>query len=191
MGVKITDQKEIIVQDNPISRFLFVSTKSAWVWLILRVYLGYTWLSAGIGKLQSPAWIGEAKGTALQGFSQGAIAKAAEGEVVGLYAWFMEHIIGTNAGLFSYFVVFGEILIGLGLILGCLTGIAAFFGGVMNFSFLLAGTVSTNPFMFVISVFLIMAWKVAGWYGVDRYLLVKLGTPWTVIGERKQRQRAA
>jgi thiosulfate dehydrogenase [quinone] large subunit len=48
----------------------------------------------------------------------------------------------------------------------------------MNMSYLLAGTASTNPVMFALAVGLIMAWKVAGYYGVDRYLLPRLGTPW-------------
>ena len=48
----------------------------------------------------------------------------------------------------------------------------------MNMSFLLAGSASTNPIMFALAIGLIMAWKVAGYYGVDRWLLPMLGTPW-------------
>lgn len=96
------------------------------------------------------------------------------------YAWFMETLVAPNATIFSYMIVFGEILVGLGLIVGCLTGIAAFFGALMNFSFLLAGTVSSNPIMFAIAILIIMAWKVAGWYGIDRWLLIRLGTPWSI-----------
>ena len=68
--------------------------------------------------------------------------------------------------------------VGLGLILGVLTGFAAFFGALMNMSFLLAGSASTNPVLFTLAVGLILGWKVAGYYGVDRYLLPMLGTPW-------------
>ena len=32
--------------------------------------------------------------------------------------------------------------------------------------------------MFTLAVGLILAWKVAGYYGVDRYLLPSLGAPW-------------
>ncbi|HLZ21415.1 MAG TPA: hypothetical protein VKQ30_04755, partial [Ktedonobacterales bacterium] len=56
---------------------------------------------------------------------------------------------------------------------------AAFFGLAMNLNYLLAGTVSTNPILGVLALFLILAWRVAGYYGVDRYLLPLLGTPWT------------
>jgi thiosulfate dehydrogenase [quinone] large subunit len=48
----------------------------------------------------------------------------------------------------------------------------------MNMSFLLAGSASTNPVMFTLAVGLMLAWRVAGYYGLDRYLLPMLGTPW-------------
>ena len=79
---------------------------------------------------------------------------------------------------FAYLIVFGEIAVGLGLIFGVLTGIAAFFGATMNMSFLLAGSASTNPVLFTLAVGLILAWRVAGYYGFDRYLLPRLGVPW-------------
>ncbi len=49
----------------------------------------------------------------------------------------------------------------------------------MNFNFLLAGTASTNPVLFGLGVFLVLAWKVAGWWGLDRWLLPALGTRWS------------
>ena len=83
-----------------------------------------------------------------------------------------------HIGIWSYVVSFGEILVGIGLILGVLTGIAAFFGIFMNLNYLMAGSVSTNPVLLVISIFLVLAWKTAGWWGLDRWLLPALGTPW-------------
>lgn len=177
--------KEIIIEENPLSRWLFTNTSSAWIWLILRLYLGYTWLTAGIGKVTSDAWTGENAGSALKGFMGGAISLAEKGDVASWYAWFLENLVIKNAVVFSYMVAWGEVLIGLGLIVGLLTGIAAFFGAMMNMSFLLAGTVSSNPVMFVIAMFLIMAWKVAGWHGLDRFALPRLGTPWTVKRKEK------
>ena len=61
--------------------------------------------------------------------------------------------------------------VGIGLIIGLLTGFAAFFGALMNMSFLLAGSASSNPVMFTLAIGIMLAWKVAGYYGVDRYLL--------------------
>jgi len=75
-------------------------------------------------------------------------------------------------------ITFGEMAVGLGLIFGCLTGIAAFFGALMNMSFLLAGSASTNPVLFTMAIGIILAWRVAGYYGIDRYLLPALGAPW-------------
>ena len=68
--------------------------------------------------------------------------------------------------------------VGLGLIFGCLTGVAAFFGTVLNFSFELAGTTSTNPVLFGVTVLIVLAWRTSGWWGLDRYVLPALGTPW-------------
>jgi len=75
-------------------------------------------------------------------------------------------------------IAFGEVLVGLGLLVGALVGIAAFFGTVMNFSFMLAGSASSTPVLFGLAVFLVLAWKVAGYWGLDRWLLPILGTPW-------------
>ena len=89
------------------------------------------------------------------------------------------NLIDSNAApWFSKVIVAGELLVGLGLLVGALVGIAAFFGALMNMSFLMAGTVSTNPVLFFGGILLILAWKNAGYLGIDRYLLPALGTPW-------------
>jgi thiosulfate dehydrogenase [quinone] large subunit len=75
-------------------------------------------------------------------------------------------------------VTLGELAIGVALLVGALTGVAAFFGALMNMSFLLAGSASTNPVLFTLAVGLMLAWRVAGYYGLDRYLLPMLGAPW-------------
>ena len=64
------------------------------------------------------------------------------------------------------------------MILGAFTGIAAFIGGFMNWNFMMAGTASINPVLFTLSIFLMLAWKIAGWWGLDRFLIPALGTPW-------------
>ena len=117
----------------------------------------------------------------MKGFAAGALAQAtgAHPAVQDWYASFLQHIVIPNAAAFAYIITFGEILVGLGLLVGALTGIAAFFGLVMNLNYLLAGTVSTNPILGVLAILVILAWRIAGYYGVDRYLLPILGTPWT------------
>jgi thiosulfate dehydrogenase [quinone] large subunit len=75
-------------------------------------------------------------------------------------------------------IIFGELLVALGLIFGAFVGIAAFFGGLMNWSFIMAGSTSTNAMLFAIATWLVLAWRNAGWIGLDRWLLPMIGTPW-------------
>ena len=49
----------------------------------------------------------------------------------------------------------------------------------MNFNFMLAGSASTNPVLFLLGLLLLLAWKVSGRIGIDRWLLPALGTPWS------------
>ncbi len=95
----------------------------------------------------------------------------------GWYASFIQNVALPNATVFSYLVTFGEILVGLALIVGIFTGIAAFFGGVMNANFLFAGTISTNPLLLVLAFGLVLAWRVAGYWGLDRVVLPLVGVP--------------
>src|SRR5437868_13176996 len=198
--MKITEvirPKEVTqVPEPPIARFLFADTRMAWLWLIVRLYVGYEWITAGLGKLtgysftfdasfgqkvSSPWVFGAHDGAAIKGFVAGALAQAGgpHPAVQGWYASFLQSVVLPNATVFAYLVTFGEVLIGLGLIFGVLTGIAAFFGVFMNLNFLLAGAVSVNPVIVVLALFLVLAWRIAGYYGIDRYLLPLLGTPWT------------
>jgi thiosulfate dehydrogenase (quinone) large subunit len=155
--------------------FLFESKQSAWLWLVVRVYLGWQWLHAGYGKAVNPAWIGDQTGVAITGYFNNALTKTtgAHPDVQWCYAWFIENVALPNANLFSYVIVYGEIAVGIALILGLLTGVAAFFGAFMNFNFLFAGTVSINPYWILISIALMYAWKVAGYIGLDRFVLSK------------------
>ena len=86
-----------------------------------------------------------------------------------------------DSGSYTWFaklVVFGEIAVGIALILGIFVWFSAFMGAFMNWNFMMAGTASTNPVMLVLSILLILAWRTAGWIGLDRWLLVYIGTPW-------------
>lgn len=172
--------KKIIFSEPPLAQFLFADTRFAWVWLIARVYIGYEWLIAGWEKVISPAWTGATAGSAVTGFLTGALQKTigSHPDVSSWYAFFIQHVALPNAAIFSYLVAFGELAIGVALILGIFTGISAFFGAFLNLNYLFAGTVSMNPIMVFLQLFLILAWRTAGWFGVDRWLLPMLGTPW-------------
>jgi thiosulfate dehydrogenase (quinone) large subunit len=75
--------------------------------------------------------------------------------------------------LFNVLVAWGEFLIGLGLILGCLTTAAIFFALLMNFAFFMAGTVSHNPTDIFFGTLILFAGYNAGRYGLDRWII-----PW-------------
>lgn len=170
------------VQGSPWAEVLFDTTRYSWLWLILRLYLGYEWFNAGYHKLGNPAWT--QTGAALKGFWTNAVVTSPKPPIsFDWYRAFIQYLLNTGAySWFSKLVVFGEMVIGILLILGAFTGIAAFLGGFMNFNFMMAGSASTNPLLFTISILLILAWKVAGYYGLDRWLLPAVGTPWK-LGE--------
>lgn len=133
---------------------------------ILRMFLGWGWLAAGYGKLQS--------GFDATGYLQGAIDNpviGADGTMVyPWYTWLVENVFMSMMPAINLLIPWGEVLVGLGLLLGGFTGIAVFFGLTMNFMFLFAGTVSVNPLYVVISVFILVAGYNAGVIGLDRFL---------------------
>lgn len=176
------------VQDPAWWRLLLGNQYLAIFWLPIRFFVGRAWLAAGEHKVRSDAWMDG--GTALvsgnpeqPGFWERIVLVAPDVPRPAItYDWFRQFIqFMIDNGWESWFgplIAVGEVLVGLGLLVGALVGIAAFFGTLLNFNFLLAGTTSTNPVLFGLSIFLVLAWKVAGWWGLDRWLLPALGTPW-------------
>src|SRR6266702_8724779 len=179
---KVIDAKgHTLIQDPPIARFFFQNTIMAWVWLVVRVYVGYDFLIAGWHKFTTPAWM-DGSGQGILGYWQNALGTTASGAPIITFDWyrgFLQYLVDTNsAGWFSYVIVFGELAVGIGLIVGAFVGLAATGGLLMNMAFLLAGTTSTNPVLVILGVLLILAWKNAGYFGLDYFLLPLLGTPW-------------
>jgi thiosulfate dehydrogenase [quinone] large subunit len=171
---------EVEVEGPRFVRFLFNNTRAGLFWLPIRLFVGFSWLEAGWHKFTDPEWT--QGGAALRAYWERAASIPEQGRPPITYEWYRDFINTLLAGghetWFAWVVTLGELAIGLALILGALTGIAAFFGAFMNMSFLLAGSASTNPVMFTLAVGLMLAWRVAGYYGLDRYLLPMLGTPW-------------
>ncbi|EKD87958.1 MAG: hypothetical protein ACD_35C00121G0001 [uncultured bacterium] len=85
---------------------------------------------------------------------------------------------GESYVWFAKLIAVGEFLIGLALILGIFVGVAAFFGGLMNLNFLLAGSLSSGPVLLVLEMLLVVAWKIGGYYGLDRLFFKYVGAPW-------------
>lgn len=181
VGNMVNNKGEVTLPDPPLARLFFGTTKLAWLWAIVRIYLGYQWIEASLHKLGDPGWV--STGVALKGFWTGAVAIPEKGRPPIAYDWYRGFIqFMLDNGWYTWFakvIAYGEFLVGVALILGAFVGIAAFFGALLNWNFVMAGAASTNAVLFTLAILLIMAWKVAGWYGLDRFLLPFLGTPWT------------
>lgn len=147
------------------NNWLRTNKVAMWLLTVLRVYIGYKWITGGWGKLTG--------GFDASGFLQGALAQASGDHpaVQPLWANFLEHFAIPNVGLFNVLVPIGEFAVGLGLILGTFTTFAALMGMVMNFAFLFSGTVSTNPYLILAEIFIVVAALNAGKIGLDRWVI--------------------
>ena len=118
-------------------------------------------------------------GQALRGFWENAVRLEPRPVIaVGWYRNLIEFMLANEwYTWFGKLIAVGETVIGLALILGAFTGLSAFLGWFLNWNFIMAGTASTNALLFAIATGL-LAWKTAGWIGLDRWLLPALGTPW-------------
>lgn len=145
-----------------------LGANTSWLWLILRLFIGYQWLMSGWNKIFNP------KGFSTLGFLKGAAAKAVPESpntrplVQGWYADFLNGFAIPNHNLFDLLIPWGELLVGLALILGFATLFAASMGILMNINYLLAGSVSTNPNYLVIQLLIVaVGGAYAGYLGLD------------------------
>jgi thiosulfate dehydrogenase [quinone] large subunit len=187
----VVTRKGMVVQDHPIVQKLLNDPRAGWLWFALRIWLGWQWVVAGEHKIVDPKWV--QTGEALRGFWMKAVAipeaPARPAIAFDWYRSFIQTMLDAEAYTwFGRLVAYGEVLVGIALILGAFTGIAAFFGAMMNWNFMMAGSASTNPLLFAIAVGLILAWKVAGYIGADYYLLRLIGTPWQRTLSAKDKQ---
>ncbi|MFC5531423.1 DoxX family protein [Cohnella yongneupensis] len=148
---------------------------------LIRIYVGWQWLDAGWHKLTG--------GFDAGGFLNGAVAKpvidrATNEAQFPNYTYFLHHVALPNVKIINVLIPVGEFLIGVGLILGGLTLAAAFFGMMLNFLFLFAGTVSTNPWLLMLGMIVFVAGANAGRFGIDYYLKPLLRKGWARVGHR-------
>ena len=144
------------------------------LWTLIRIYVGWQWFSSGIEKTFGPSsdlWVGSKAGTAVYGFLQGALQKTSgtHPDVQWWYAEFLRTFAIPNAKLFSYTVAFGELLVGVSLILGLLTTIGLFCGVLMNMNYLFSGAVSINPLLLLLEAILLWAGPAAYYWGIVRF----------------------
>ncbi|WP_051267248.1 DoxX family protein [Nakamurella lactea] len=166
-----------------LAHFLYRSERSAMIWLVVRLWVGWQWLQAGWEKATG---IGTANWFThpdqLRGFIGGANyawehQEVTHGHPQVPYKWVLDGFNGmsSHALFFGRVVTIAELAVGTGLILGCLTGIAAAGGVALNFLYIAGGSAGTNGILMVLGILLILAWRVAGHYGLDRFLLTADG----------------
>ncbi|QQE74734.1 DoxX family membrane protein [Brevibacillus composti] len=140
---------------------------------LIRVYLGWAWLTAGWHKVTS--------GFDATQYLSNAINKPVMESGTGSlmypnFVGFLKSFALPNVELINLMIPWGEFLVGLGLLLGILTTAATFFGLVMNFMFLFAGTVSSNPWMILLGGIILAAGFNAGRLGGDYWVVSYLRT---------------
>ncbi len=179
---------------NPPGTNALLSSRSmAPVWLVLRLYVGWQWLLASWHKLAGTSSIGWVRDGSVDGklvhhgdklfaFWQAAVAPPKSGVPQIGYPWYREFLLllmhQQAQHWFAYLIAGGEFTVGLCLVLGGFTALAAGAGALLNFNYMLAGSASLNPVRFAAEGLLLLAWKTAGYVGLDRWLLPLLGTPW-------------
>lgn len=144
----------------------FQSSRIAmWLVTVIRVYVGYKWMTAGWGKLTG--------GFDASAFMQGAISKSTGDHpaVQGWWAAFLKHAALPAVKWFNILIPIGEFLVGLGLILGTFTVFAALMGLVMNSAFLFSGSISINGQLLLLEFLIILAAANGGRIGFDRWLM--------------------
>lgn len=151
---------------------------------IVRFVVGYAWLTVGWNKITGATPF-DASGFLGAAVTNPVLDKATGGALYPTYTAFLENLVLPNAKIINFIIPWGEFLVGLGLILGTLTVTAAFFGVLMNFMFMFAGTVSTNPWLMLLGLIVIFAGANAGRFGLDRFVLPLLHKGWDHLFHRK------
>ncbi|MBY6037611.1 DoxX family membrane protein [Fictibacillus nanhaiensis] len=163
-------------------KFLRENVVASYLLTIIRLYLGVQWFVAGWSKISG--------GFDATGFLMGAVKKA-NGEHPAVQPWWADFLNGfaiPNVGLFNVLVPWGELLVGLGLILGVFTTFSVLMGLVMNFAYMFSGTTSTNPQMILLEFLILVAAFNAGKIGLDRLVIPFMKAK---IGKRNQESLAS
>jgi thiosulfate dehydrogenase [quinone] large subunit len=148
------------------------------LWAIARVWVGWQFLDAGLSKVGAPAWTGASAGAQIRRLLDTAISPKMTGgahpNVLGPFAWLIRHLFLPNATPLAYLVTAAEMLIGLTLMLGLFTRVAAAGGACLNMIYLLSGSIGVNPPMLAIELAIVLVGTTAGLIGLDLFLVPSL-----------------
>ncbi|MCU1492771.1 MAG: hypothetical protein JWO62_535 [Acidimicrobiaceae bacterium] len=143
--------------------FLMQSKVMAIGWTAMRVWLGIMWIQAGVAKLwgaENPAFLHN-NGAGVAGF-------AAHGTPA--YSWWgslLHGFVVPNSGWIGILVAVAEFLIGVALVLGLFTRVAALGSLALLFTYVMSGTASVCAFYALFAIVIVATWRTSTWLGVD------------------------
>src|SRR5215203_3939631 len=121
---KNPESQEVEVEGPAFVRFLFNNSRAGLLWLPIRLFVGFSWLEAGLHHLSDPKWT--TNGESLRQYWERAAALPEQGRPPISYEWYRDFInfllAGHHETWFSWLIAFGEIAVAIGLIFGILTG---------------------------------------------------------------------
>lgn len=135
----------------------------AFVWTAMRVWLGVMWVRAGWAKL----W-GAENAAFLHNGGSGVKGFAAHG--VAAYSWwgsFLHSFVVPNSGWIGVLVAVSEFAIGIALIAGFFTRLAALGSLLLLFTYVMSGTASVCAFYALFAIVVLTMWKTSSWLGLD------------------------
>jgi uncharacterized membrane protein YphA (DoxX/SURF4 family) len=111
------------------------------------------------------------------------VGKYAEGNPVAFFRDFMEHTVIPHSHLFAQLTAFGEAAVGLGLVLGCLTALAAGIGIILVVNYGLAvqwqGAAQQGfHYMLLVSLVVVLATRAGRRWGVDGWVRTHRPRSW-------------
>lgn len=127
--------------------------KQLWGWILLplRLFLGVTFVYAGIQKLTDPQYFNHS--------APGYIGKQILGFAFGSPIHnFLVYIVLPHATFFGALVAFGELAIGIGTLLGLLMRPAAFFGLLLSLMFFLSASWRVFPYFYGADIVFVFCW---------------------------------
>ncbi len=122
-----------------------------WVLLPLRLFLGVTFVYAGIQKIMDPQFFAPSA----SGYIGRQIARFALGSPIHIL---LTSLAEPHAKFFGLLIIFGEIAIGLGTLFGFLFRPAAFFGTLLSLLFYLSASWHVYPYFYGADIVFTFAW---------------------------------
>jgi thiosulfate dehydrogenase [quinone] large subunit len=147
----------------PVWEGLKSSKLAALVWTAMRVWLGVMWIQAGSAKI----WGAEAAGF-LHNNGAGVAGFAAHGTPA--YSWwgsFLHGFVVPNAGALGVLIAVAEFSIGVALVAGLFTRVAALGSLALLFTYVMSGTASVCAFYALFAIVILVMWRTSSWIGID------------------------